>query len=143
MTTPEQNKASARRFMEGVLNTKDLDLAEELIADDLVEHNPFPGFPPDKKGVLEGFRAMFEAFPDMKTTIIDIIAEGDRVVIHSSASGTHKGEFMGIPATGKKVVDIESIDIVRNNADGQAIEHWGVIDQPAMMMQLGVMQSPA
>lgn len=141
MTTPEENKALARRFMEEVLNKKDLDVAEELIADEFIDHNPAPGFPNDKKGALEWFRMMFEAFPDMRVEVHDIIAEGDRVAIHGTGSGTHKGEFMGVPATGKRVT-MESIDILRNDDRGRALEHWGVIDSVAMMMQLGVIPPP-
>ncbi len=141
MTTPKENKASARRFMEEVINKKNLDVADELIADDFIEHNPAPGFPDDKKGALEWFGMMFRAFPDMKVTVHDILAEGDRVAIHSTNSGTQKGEFMGVPATGKKVT-VESLDIIRNDDQGRALEHWGVIDTAAMMMQLGVIPPP-
>lgn len=134
-------KEFARRFNDEVFNNRNLDVAAELISDDFVDHDPFPGFPNDKKGALEGFRLMFESFPDSKTTINHLVAEGDRVAIHSTNTGTHKGEFMGIPATGKST-QVDSFDIVRFDADGKAVEHWGVFDALALMIQLGVVPPP-
>ena len=81
------------------------------------------------------------AFPDLKATIEDTIAEGDKVVIRMTWRGTHTGgEFMGIPATGKSV-SIGVIDIIRISG-GKAVEHWGQMDSMLMMQQLGAIPAP-
>ncbi|MGQ0670706.1 MAG: ester cyclase [Actinomycetota bacterium] len=136
----DRNKEVTRRFIDEVFNKHNLDTADELLADDFTDHDPFPGQPNDKKGGIEGFRMMFEAFPDMKATVHDLIAEGDRIAIHSTTSGTHQGEFMGIAATGKRV-EMGGIDIVRI-VDGKATEHWGIFDAMGVMQQLGVIPPP-
>lgn len=91
--------------------------------------------------MIEGLRALFAAFPDIKSEVEDVIAEGDRVAIRSRMTGTHTGEFMGVPATGK-TVSAEGIDIVRMNEEGKGVEHWGLMDQASMMVQLGLMPPP-
>jgi steroid delta-isomerase-like uncharacterized protein len=80
------------------------------------------------------------AFPDGRTTIDDIIAEGDKVVVRATMKGTHKGEFMGIPATGKQVT-ISGIDVTRF-VNGKSTEHWGQWDTLGMMQQVGVVPPP-
>ena len=140
MTDINEMKEIARRFMEEVFSQHNLETADELIADDFVDNDPFPGYPNDKKGAIEGFRSFLEAFPDMKATMHDLIAEGDRIAIHSTTSGTHLGEFLGIAATGKRV-EMGGIDIVRI-VDGKATEHWGIFDAMGMMQQLGVIPPP-
>jgi predicted ester cyclase len=80
------------------------------------------------------------AFPDFKATINDIIAEGDKVVIRMTWNGTHRGEFMGIPPTGKRV-SFGVFDILRI-AGGKFVEHWGQMDSMLMMQQLGVIPAP-
>ena len=77
------------------------------------------------------------AFPDLRMDAEDVIASGDKVVVRARATGTHKGEFMGMPATGKSI-DVQLIDIMGLGDDGLAHEHWGVVDALAMMQQLGV-----
>lgn len=106
------------------------------MADDFVEHDETPGLAPTKAGVLEFFRAIREAFPDMRMDVEDIFGSGDKVVARIRLTGTHQGDFMGIPATGKRV-DFQLIDIQLLGDDGLAHEHWGVVDTLAMMQQLG------
>ena len=77
------------------------------------------------------------AFPDLRMDPEDVLASGDKVVARVRATGTHEGEFMGMPATGKSV-DVQLIDIMRFSEDGLVREHWGVVDMLAMMQQLGV-----
>ena len=81
---------------------------------------------------------VFSAFPDSKSNILNIAAEGDRVLVHSSYTGTNKGAFFGMPATGK-AVQVDQVDIIRFDANGKAVEHWAVLDQLSMMQQLGAM----
>ena len=127
--------ATARRFYD-LINTGDLDRFGDALADGFVEHEETPGLAPTKEGVLEFFRMYRAAFPDMRMEPQDVLVSGDKVVIRARVTGTHQGELMGMPATGKRV-DVQLIDIMRFSDDGLALEHWGVIDSLAMMQQLG------
>ena len=134
--------AATMRRMYDLLNTGDVDGFGELLADDFVEHEETPGLAPTREGVKEFFRMYVGAFPDLRIDAEDVLASGDKVVARSRATGTHQGEFMGMPATGKRV-DVQLIDIIRFGDDGLAREHWGVFDALAMMQQLGVVPEGA
>ncbi len=133
--------ATLRRFYDSI-NAGDVDRFGELLADDFVEHEETPGLAPTKEGVKEFFRMYIAAFPNLRFDAEDVLASGDRVVARVRVTGTHQGEFMGMPATGKSV-DVQAIDIVRFGDDGLAYEHWGVFDAMAMMQQLGVVPEGA
>lgn len=134
--------ATARRFYE-LVNAEDLGGFGEALADDFIEHEETPGLAPTKEGVLQFFRMYRAAFPDMRMDPQDILVSGDRVVVRARVTGTHEGEFLGMPATGKRF-DAQLIDIIRFGDDGLAHEHWGVVDALAMMQQLGaVPEGPA
>ncbi len=72
----------------------------DLVADDFVEHQGGPGFPATKEGTLDFFRALLDAFPDLRMDVEDVIADGDKTVARVTTTGTHRGDFMGIPPTG-------------------------------------------
>ncbi len=129
-------KALAHRMYTEVISGGNLDLLDELIHDDFVEHEEMPGMPSDKEAPRVFVTMMRAGFPDLQATIEDIVQEGETIVVRARMSGTHKGEFMGIPPTGNKV-DFGFFDMVRFT-DGKAIEHWGVTDTMTMMQQLGV-----
>ena len=129
--------AQALRNAYDLINAGDLDGFGALIADDFVEHEDSPGVPPTKDGVLEFFRALRVAFPDLRMEVEDVIVGGDKAVARVRSTGTHQGEFMGIPSTGRGV-DIQVIDIMRFDGAGLVCEHWGVTDTMSMMQQLGV-----
>jgi predicted ester cyclase len=114
----------------------------DLVADGFVEHQGGPGFAPDKEGTLDFFRTMIEAFPDLSMTVEDLIADGDKAVARVRITGTHRGDFMGISPTGA-AGDIQLIDIMRFDPDGQVCEHWGVADMLSLMQQLGVVPAGA
>jgi steroid delta-isomerase-like uncharacterized protein len=120
-----------------LINAGDIDGFGQQLADDFVEREEIPGLPPTKDGVVQYFRIMLAAFPDLRMDVQDSFASGDKAVARLRISGTHQGEFMGIPATGKPV-SVNLIDITRFGDDGLAREHWGVADLLAMMQQLGV-----
>jgi len=132
----EENKALVRRWIEE-MNKGNLDIMDEIIAADYVYHNAFP--PPEEvRGLEEYKQAMagyFTAFPDVKITIEDQIAEGDKVVTRVTFSGSHKGELAGIDPTGKKVT-IRAIFIVRFS-EGKAVEEWENFDTHGMLRQIG------
>lgn len=129
--------AATVRNLYDLLNAGDIDGFGDLLADDFVEHEETPGLEPTKAGVTEFFRMQRAAFPDMRMEPQDVIASGDKVVARVRYTGTHQGDFLGIPATGKSV-EIQLIDILLLGSDGLIHEHWGVLDALAMMQQLGV-----
>ena len=120
-----------------LINAGDIDGFGRQVADDFVEHEEIPGIPPTKAGVVQYFQMLLAAFPDMRMDVKDLIVSGDKAVARVQVSGTHRGEFIGIPATGRPV-SISLIDITRFGSDGLAREHWGVSDQFALMQQLGL-----
>ena len=132
----EQNKAVAQRFYEEVVAQRKLELIDELIDENFVEHEEFPGLPPGREGVREFFGMILSAFPNMEFEVGDMIAEGDLVATRMTMSGTQEGEFMGMPATGKSM-RVQAMEFLRL-ANGKVVEHWGVTDQAGMMEQLGV-----
>ena len=129
-------KALARRFYEEVLNQGKLDVLDEILSDDFVEHQEIPGMPSGKDGVRAYVTTFRDAFPDLRFELQAVVAEGDEVWVHAVMTGTQKGDLPGIPATGEQV-SITMIDRVRVR-DGQAVEHWGASDDLGMMTQLGV-----
>jgi steroid delta-isomerase-like uncharacterized protein len=133
--------ATMRRAYE-LINAGDVDGFGALLSDDFVEHETTPGIAPTKEGTLEFFRIYRAAFPDLHFEPEDYIASGDNVVVRVTVSGTNTGDFMGMPATGKRM-EIDVIDIVRFEDDGLGHEHWGVADVMGMMQQLGVVPMPA
>jgi len=136
----DDNKVLVRRYYDEVLNGGSIDLLEELAVADYVEHNPFPGQGNGRNDLEARARLLVTAFNPSRFTIEDIVAEGDRVVVRWTSTGTHSGEFMGIPPTGRSFT-IDGIDIhaVR---DGRMAEHWHVVDQLGQMQQLGLIPQP-
>jgi predicted ester cyclase len=138
----EQNKALMSRVIKEVFNQGKTSPIDELFAPGFVEHEELPpGIAPGREGVKQISSLFRSAFPDLKVKIDDTIVDGDKVVIRCTWSGTHKGEFMGIPQTGRSV-SFGVIDIVRIAGD-KIVEHWGQMDTMRMMQQLGAGSRPA
>lgn len=129
-------KEMARRWYSEVMSEGKTEVIDELCAPDFVDHDPLPGVSADLAGLKDFVAQIRAAFPDMQVTADDLILEGDRLAVRSTIRGTHEGDFMGIPGSGKRV-EISDYDFVRFEND-QAAEHWGVIDSAALMEQLGV-----
>ena len=136
----EQNKTIARRITEDIWGNGNLALIDELYAPNYVNHNPFPGFAPDREGLKQSVTMMRAAFPDLRSQIEDLIAEEDKVVARFGGHGTHKGELMGVPPTGKEVA-FTGIQICRI-VDGKVVEDWTELDMMGVMVQLGVVPPP-
>ena len=136
----EENKAVLRRFFEEVWNEGNLDAIDEIISPNFTAHNARPGTSPDREGTKQFILDYRSAFPDVHLQIEDQVAEGDKVVTRFSAHGTHEGELMGIPATGKEI-NITGIGLNRVEG-GQIVESWTEFDVMGMMEQLGVIPSP-
>jgi predicted ester cyclase len=139
--TPEetQNKAIGRRLIDAV-NSGSMTVIDEVFSPSYVERNPFPGTTPDRDGLKKSLTEFRVAFPDFRYTVEDEIATGDKLVHRLSAKGTQKGEFQGVPATGKTATWSE-IHIARIG-NGKVVEHWGIVDQLGMMQQLGLVPEP-
>ena len=134
----EANKKVVLRYYGEVLNGRNLDVLEELVVPDYVEHDMLPGQREGLAGLRDRATMLHEGL-DPHFSIEDIIAEGDKVVVRWINSGTNIGDFLGIPATGKGF-KTPGIDIYRLQ-DGKMVEHWHVVDQLSQMQQLGLMPS--
>jgi steroid delta-isomerase-like uncharacterized protein len=133
---PQDLKALNERFLDEVFRNRNVDAIDDLLADDFVEHILFPGQAAGKQGTKEFIGQMLEAFPDLEFEVEAEIAEGDMVASQMVMTGTHRAEFAGIPATGRKVsVHFMDMGRVRN---GKFSDHWGLADTGALMTQLGV-----
>ena len=137
----EENKALIRRGFEEFVNRKNLAPVDELIAPNFVGY--YSGVPEPVRG-RDGFKQLLSmyhsAFPDLKVRIEDIVAEGDKVAVRLTFRGTHQGELMGIPPTGKSIA-LTSINIFRVEG-GKAVEQRVNTDDLGMLQQLGVMTPP-
>ena len=135
----EANKVLVRRFFEELWNQGNLGVADELLAPEHLHH--FPGEdihgPDGVKQLVSGIRS---AFPDFHMSTDDVIAEADQVVMRFTIRGTHQGEGMGFPPTGKRVV-YTGIDIFRISG-GKIVERWGEVDMLGLLQQLGVVPAP-
>ena len=132
--TNSENKAKFLILYEEILNKGKLELFDDLCAPNFVKHAipPSPDF--GIEGSKQSVMMLREAFPDIKYTVEDMIEEGDKIVARWTAKGTHKGPFMGIPPTGKRV-SFSGIEIIRIK-DGKAVEEWEELDRAGLMQQL-------
>jgi len=135
----EENKALMRRLIEG-FNSGNLEIYDELVAPDFVDHSAPPGAPATREAWKQKAGMFRSAFPDIHVTIEQSIAEGDLVTTHTVATGTHQGELMGIPASGKEI-SVRSMHI-EQIVEGKIVARWEVIDLMGMMVQLGVVSPP-
>ena len=137
----EENKAVARRWFEDLFNTGDLEVADEIIAPDHVNHDPtLPDIPPGSEGQKQIVNLYRGAFTNAHISIEDQVAEGDRVVTRWTSSGTHQGELMGLAPTGNQV-RITGITINRVSG-GKIVESWTNYDALGMMRQIGAVPEP-
>ena len=134
--------AATMRSTYELINAGDIARFGDLVADDFVEHQGGVGFPTTKEGALDFFRALLTSFPDFRMNVEDLIADGDKTVARVRVTGTHQGQFMGVPPTGTGV-EVELVDIMRFDGAGLVCEHWGVADMLWLMQQLGVVPTGA
>ena len=139
----EQNKATVRRWLESGWNSHDPSLADELLTSDYMLHEPgTPNFAGGIPAFKEFVNNLLTALPDVKFTIEDMRAEGDKVVWRWTGRATHGGSLMGIPPTGKPV-QVTGIIISRFTADGKWAEDWVNWDTLGLLQQIGVIPSIA
>ncbi|MEO8354460.1 MAG: ester cyclase [Chloroflexota bacterium] len=133
----EENKNIVRHYQE-IYNSNHPDSLDEVVSENLYTPRIMPGIPSGIEGAKAAHQIMLIGFPDYQTVIDDLIAEGDKVVARITMSGTHTGNFMGIPATGERV-EFTGIYIARI-ADGKIVEHWGEEDGVSLLTQLGILK---
>lgn len=134
----EANKALARNFYAELWNKGNFDAAPRFLHPDHFDHNPpLPGQGQGSQGVIDMISTFRAAFPDLVMSVDEIVAEDDRVVERLTLTGTHRGTFMGVPATGR-TISVKSINVCRIE-DGLVRERWGVGDDVSMMEQLGLL----
>lgn len=138
MTTEASNEATFSRLHDAV-NTGDAEVIskviDEVVDPGLVFHAPVPGDVSGVQALKQVWSVLLRAFPDLHVAIEDVIAQGDKVVYRNTVTGTHQGEYRGLPATGRSVT-YDEIFIVRF-ADGRIAEIWGVVDVLTQLRQLG------
>jgi len=135
----EEHKAIQRRVYE-LFSSGNLEALEEVIATDAEDHNAQPGLAAGLEGVRQTLGMFSAAIPDLRFTAEDMLAEGDRLAARVTATGTHRGEFQGLPPTCKQVT-ISGIEILRIDG-GKAVERWGQFDNLGMLQQMGALPAP-
>ncbi len=133
----EEHKSKVRRLVEEAQSNGRLEVVDELFAEDFVDHSPLPGLPATREGVKMLFAGLRSAFPDLHVTIAEQIAEDNRVATRKTFRGTHRGDFLGVPASGRPV-EFEVIDILTFEKE-KISEHRVVLDQLGLLKQLGAM----
>jgi steroid delta-isomerase-like uncharacterized protein len=131
---PEDAKTLIRRFYDEV-GAGNLGVIDELVADNFIEHEQFPGLEPNKEGIKQFFSMLHSAFPDLRIEVHEMLADDDLASARVTVTGTHEGEFMGLQPGGRRI-DVQIFDMLRIS-DGQVTEHWGVVDAMTMLQQLG------
>lgn len=131
----EQNKAIVRRYLEEAWNKRNVGIIDELMAPTYARYVSASAAPLNREGLKQRITTFHRALPDLRLTIDDMIAEKDEVVFRITIRGTHQGELMGVPPTGKQVT-MTAIDIARFE-DGKIVEHWGQMDALGLMEQIG------
>lgn len=139
MTTDQRttNKAIVEAFIRELFTNGDLEAVDRYLAPDFVNHDaPFPGAPDGPEGMRHAAIRYRTALPDWHSDVHQMIAEDDLVVERFTARGTHQGELMGVPGTGKTIL-LRGINIFRIT-DGRIVERWGQLDQLGILHQLGL-----
>ena len=140
MSVEDENKAIARRFVDEVLNNKNLAAVDELVPEDFVELDPLPGQEQGREGLKQILAMLFAAFPDLHWTTEEEAAEGDKHWSRFTWRGTHRGDFMGIPPTGNQVV-VNGV-VIDRIVEGKMVDSRILMNELSLMQQLGVIPPP-
>jgi steroid delta-isomerase-like uncharacterized protein len=139
MSTTENNKAVVVRFFGEVINQNRMDSADGLVVEDFVELDPMPGQRQGRDGLKEVLGMMRASFPDIHWAVEEMVAEGDTVVTRFTWKGTHRGAFLGVPATGKSV-SVKGV-VIDQLSNGKMSKSRILMDSLGMMQQLGAIPS--
>jgi predicted ester cyclase len=137
MTSTERNKQIVSDFIAALFTEGDLTAVDRFLDPDFTNHDaPMPGLPDGREGMRTAAEMFRKAFPDWRSEVQHLIAEGDLVAEHFAARGTHQGSVMGEAPTGGEI-HLRGMQIFRL-AGGKIVERWGVLDQLGLLQQLGV-----
>jgi steroid delta-isomerase-like uncharacterized protein len=136
----EQNKMVLTRFVE-FLNTGETAIADEVVAPDFLERDPFPGQQPGREGLKAVILMIRAAFPDLEWVVDEMVAEGETVASRFTWRGTHRGAFFGVPATGKQITVTGMV--FDRMVEGQLMESQILMNTLALLTQLGAIAPPA
>lgn len=131
----EENKKVQQKFGEAI-NSGNLENLRDLVSRDVKDHDPAPNQGPGPQGYIDFFTMMRNAFPDMKVEVETMVANEDKVAFAYTLTGTHKGDFMGVEATGKKI-KARGMQISRFE-NGKMVERWGSSDELGILKQIGI-----
>src|SRR5258707_13659194 len=135
----EENKAVVRRFVE-FINSGNTAIADDVVAHDYLEHEPFPGQQPGRDGLKAVILMTRAAFPDIEWVMDDMVAEGDTVASRFTWRGTHRSAFMGVPPTGKQITVTGMV--VDRVVEGHLVESWILMNTLSLLTQLGAVALP-
>lgn len=135
----EANVAAQQSLADGI-NAGDIDAAVQSFAEDAVDHDPAPGQGPGREGFRTFFTTLSSAFPDAHIEAAHLVADDDPVAIAYTLTGTHKGEFLGVPPTGNRI-EARGVQIGRFS-NGKIVERWGSTDELGIMQQIGATPKP-
>jgi steroid delta-isomerase-like uncharacterized protein len=139
MTTDQltRHKQLVDAFIQELFTKGDLEAVDRYLAPAFVNHDPpFPGAPAGRDGMRQAAAMFRKALPDWHSDLDQLVAEGDVVVERFTAAGTHRGELMGVPPSGK-TIEVRGINIFRVEGD-QIVERWGRLDDLGLLRQLGL-----
>ena len=136
----QNNATIVRRFADEVITQGQIDAAGQFVWEDVVEQVPFPGQGPGLDGLKDVLRGMRSAFPDLVFATEEQVSEGDKVASRFEWTGTHQGEFLGVPATGRQV-RVWGI-VIDRLVEGRIKETRLIMDVFGLMMQLGALPAP-
>ena len=128
------NAELVRGLHAALLDTRDPAAADEFFAEDFVSHNMPPGLPQGLAGVRAFFQVFLDGLSEIDVTVDELVADGDRVAVATTTSGTHTGQLFGMAPTGRRI-EVTGIDMVR--VDGKIVEHRGLTDTVGLLRQLG------
>lgn len=135
MATTRETNTAAQQHLGELINSGDIDRIDEVFATDVLDHDRAPDQGDGVEGTKGFFRSLASAFPDAQLEVDQLVADDDNVVIAYRLSGTHQGDFQGVPATGKRV-EVRGVQIGRFE-DGKIVERWGATDELGILQQLG------
>jgi steroid delta-isomerase-like uncharacterized protein len=134
----ERVRAAMVRYYEEIWNQGRLEVCDELIAPDYVNHSaPLPDLPPGPEGVKQIVTAIRRAFPDLHYTIEDMVLGGEKAALRTTMRGTHRGDFLGVAPTGRQV-EVQEFQI-EHFRDGRIVAHWHLIDDLGLRRRLGLL----
>jgi steroid delta-isomerase-like uncharacterized protein len=136
----EENREFGRRFVDEALKKKNLAALDELVAEDFVELDPLPGQEQGREGLKQILAMFFAAFPDLRWTVEEDAAEGDKLWSRFTWRGTHRGDFLGIPATGNQV-EVNGV-VIDRIVEGKMVDSRILMNELSLMQQLGVVPPP-